>query len=105
MNPATDPTTTLDLLQAESTRLRRENEQLRERLRVQMHNPVVRKNGMKRAGWGTIKDIVLGHQHLPAPTIVKRWGVDRYAVYAAARRLSIKLPTPAEYKSQFNAPK
>lgn len=105
MNQNTDPVKTLDLLQAETNRLRRENEQLRKRLQVRMHNPVVRKNGMRRADWGSIKEIVLAHQNLPAPTIVKRWGVDRFAVYAAARRLSIKLPTPAEYKSQFNASK
>jgi hypothetical protein len=105
MNPNTDPIKTLDLLQEETNRLRRENEQLRDRLRVRMHNPVVRKNGMRRSEWGSIKDIVLAHQNLPAPTIVKRWGVDRFAVYAAARRLCIKLPTPKQYREQFNAPK
>lgn len=47
---------------------------------------------------GSVKETVANLAHLPCREIVRRTGISRYSVYYAARRMSIKLPTPQPSK-------
>ena len=104
-----DPTkkqtaTTLQKQVAELTikvaRLEEENKSLKflvdnQRSPVKQHIKVrLRKNGEQWQKWGVIGQVVRKSQHLTCREIVNLTGFERCAVYAAARRLGIKLRSP-----------
>ena len=57
---------------------------------------VYRKDGQQKTNWGDIVDVVRKSEHLTCREIVNITGFERCAVYAAARRLGIKLKSPFE---------
>ena len=78
------------LLEYRNERLRRENTALRMQLPERPH--AKRLDGKERAKWGHVKGVVMNNANLSAPEIARRFNLDRYAVYAAAKRLGVKLP-------------
>lgn len=54
----------------------------------------IRKNGTPKVQWGVVMDVVRRSKNLTARQLVNITGFDRYAIYAAAKRAGIKLPSP-----------
>jgi hypothetical protein len=83
----------ITILTDEVRRLRKENS----RLRMLMINygpaQLRRKDGEIRSRWGLVKDGVIANTHLSAPEIARITGFDRHAIYAAARRIGVVLPS------------
>jgi hypothetical protein len=85
--------TDIDKLQSELKKLRKENTRLRGLMIDFAPAQSRRKSGELRARWGIVKHGVAANAHLPAPEIARITGFDRHAIYAAARRIGIVLPS------------
>lgn len=88
----------------EITALKKENGELKQEVQLltgghptrrKKHIKVrLRKDGTVWRQWGTVAEVVEKNKHLTCKQIVNLTGFDRYAVYSAARRMKIKLPSP-----------
>jgi hypothetical protein len=58
----------------------------------------IRKDGTPKVQWGVVMDVVRRSKDLTARQLVNITGFDRYAIYAAAKRAGIKLPSPYQKK-------
>lgn len=54
----------------------------------------LRKDGTPKVAWGVVMDVVRRSKDLTARQLVNLTGFDRYAIYAAAKRAGITLPSP-----------
>jgi hypothetical protein len=59
----------------------------------------IRKDGTPKVQWGVVMDVVVRSKGLTARQLVNLTGFDRYAIYAAAKRAGIKLPSPYHKKA------
>lgn len=80
-------------LQKEIEKLRKENSRLRGLMIDFAPAQCKRKDGLLRSRWGIVKKAVVCNSHLPGPEIARITGFDKYAIYAAARRVGIVLPS------------
>jgi hypothetical protein len=80
-------------LQVEVKKLRKENTRLRGLMINYGPAQSRRKTGELRSRWGIVKNGVIANTHLPAPEIARITGFDRHAIYAAARRIGVVLPS------------
>ena len=83
----------VERLQTELKRVRKENTRLRGLMIDFAPAQSRRKSGDLRARWGIVKHGVIANAHLPAPEIARITGFDRHAIYAAARRIGVVLPS------------
>lgn len=98
----------LNKVKAENNVLKSENEAFRALndarpaspppIRMKHLTTRLRKDGTPKVAWGVVMDVVVRSKGLTARQLVNLTGFDRYAIYAAAKRAGIRLPSPYKNK-------